>query len=66
MLKQYIGYVTMNTSIFKPMCKKNKGCRVHDSDAMSILNCAFDCPLFYTGCRKYVPYISFTLYKYNG
>ena len=30
------------------MCKKNKGLLMHNSDAISILNCAFDCPCFFT------------------
>ena len=31
-----------------PMCKKDKGDLMPNSDAMSILNCAFDCPCFFT------------------
>ena len=33
-------------SILHPMCKKNKGYLVHNSDAISIVKCAFDRPCF--------------------
>ena len=30
------------------LCVKTKGCRMHNSDVISIMDCAFDCPRFCT------------------
>ena len=49
------------TCIVYPLCKKNKGYWMHDSDAISILNCAFYCPCFFRhGFRSHLQLLGFT------